>query len=79
MILKRSTIANGLRRINLWMSIFWALMVIPAVTLWKNSITFLAIVSVYALFQGHLNAYMAGRAEQRADENGSDTESEEKR
>lgn len=68
------TVAKALRRANLTAAIIWAMMLIPAVTLWKDSITFLAVVSVYALVQGHLNAYMAGRAEKKADENGSSPE-----
>lgn len=37
----------------------WALLAIPGVLLWKESILFVIIVSIYANFVGHISSYQA--------------------
>jgi hypothetical protein len=45
----------------------WALLVIPTLLFWKNSVLWVAAMSLYANFVGHLSAAKASRAEQEAE------------
>jgi hypothetical protein len=46
----------------------WALLLIPTLLLWKNSVLWVAAMSLYANFVGHLSAAKAGRAQQEAEQ-----------
>jgi hypothetical protein len=46
----------------------WALLVIPTLLFWKNSVLWVAAMSLYANFVGHLSAAKASRAEQEAEQ-----------
>ena len=59
------TTAKILRRFHLAMTIVWALLVIPTVTLWPNSVLWVALMSAWANVMAHFAAYMAGRTEKR--------------
>lgn len=45
------------------MMVVWGLLGIPTVILWKDSILWVAFMSLYANFVGHFSAYEASRAE----------------
>jgi hypothetical protein len=45
----------------------WALLIIPTLLFWKNSVLWVAAMSLYANFVGHLSAAKASRAEQEAE------------
>lgn len=45
----------------------WALLIIPTLLVWKNSVLWVAAMSLYANFVGHLSAAKASRAEQEAE------------
>lgn len=45
----------------------WALLLIPTLMFWKNSVLWVAAMSLYANFVGHLSAAKASRAEQEAE------------
>jgi hypothetical protein len=45
----------------------WALLLIPTLLFWKNSVLWVAAMSLYANFVGHLSAAKASRAEQEAE------------
>lgn len=45
----------------------WVLLLIPTLLLWKNSVLWVASMSLYANFVGHLSAAKASRAEQEAE------------
>jgi hypothetical protein len=45
----------------------WALMLIPTLLWWKSSVLWVAAMSLYANFVGHLSAAKASRAEQEAE------------
>lgn len=45
----------------------WALLLIPTLLLWKSSVLWVAAMSLYANFVGHLSAAKASRAEQEAE------------
>lgn len=43
--------------------IVWALLAIPTVLVWKQSILWVAFMSLYANFASHFSAWQASRAE----------------
>jgi hypothetical protein len=45
----------------------WALLLIPTLMFWSNSVLWVAAMSLYANFVGHLSAAKASRAEQEAE------------
>jgi hypothetical protein len=45
----------------------WALLLIPTLIWWKNSVLWVATMSLYANFVSHLSAAKASRAEQEAE------------
>lgn len=45
----------------------WTLLLIPTLLLWKESVLWVAAMSLYANFVGHLSAAKASRAEQEAE------------
>lgn len=57
------TTAAALRRIHLTLAAVWALLAVPTVLWWKDSILWVALMSVYAIVIAHLAAYDAARAE----------------
>jgi hypothetical protein len=59
------TTATILRRFHLAMTGVWALLVIPTVTVWPNSVLWVALMSAWANVMAHFAAYMAGRTERR--------------
>lgn len=59
--------ASVMKKFHLVMMIVWALLLIPSVLYWKDSILWVIFLSIYANFVGHLSAYSGARAE-RANE-----------
>lgn len=57
-------------RINLLMTAVWAILLVPTLIWWKQSVLWVALMSLYANVVGHWSAYQASRAEVEA-ENGS--------
>jgi hypothetical protein len=60
--------AKILRYFHLSMTIFWAIMIIPTIIWWRDSILWLAIMSVYANLMASFAAYQGARVEKK--ENG---------
>lgn len=58
----------ALRRLHGWLTIAWALAILPTVLWWRESILWVALISVYANVVGHWSAWQAARAEGVADE-----------
>lgn len=58
-------------RLHLVLAIAWTLLLVPTVLWWKQSITWIALMSDYALIAAHLSAYQASRSERATDENNS--------
>lgn len=50
------------RRLHAALTIVWALLIIPAVLWWRDSVPFLVLCSVYANLAGHWAAYEAAKA-----------------
>lgn len=51
-------------RFHLLMMTVWALLTIPTLLIWKESVLWVALMSLYANFVGHFSAYQGSRAEQ---------------
>jgi hypothetical protein len=47
----------------------WALLVIPTLLWWRESILWIAFMSLWANLVGHWSAWDAARAEQKAEDN----------
>ncbi len=55
-----------LKRFHAAMTILWLLLVVPTVVWWRNSVPWLAIMSVWANFAGHFGSWQGARAEDAA-------------
>lgn len=58
-------ITKLLRRFHMSMTAVWFILIIPTVLWWKDSILWVALMSVWANIMAHFAAYMAARAEKR--------------
>jgi hypothetical protein len=53
-----------MQRLNGWLTIFWIAMIpISLVTHWISSVTYVAVLSLWALVSGHWSAWQAARVE----------------
>lgn len=53
-----------MRRVNGWLTIFWVAMIpVSMVTGWISSVTYVAVLSLWALVSGHWAAWQAARVE----------------
>ncbi len=53
-----------MRRVNGWLTMFWVLMIpVSLVTGWISSVTYVAVLSLWALVSGHWSAWQAARVE----------------
>jgi len=58
-----------MRRVNGWLTIFWIAMIpISLATGWISSVTYVAMLSLWALVSGHWAAWQAARVEVHQDE-----------
>jgi hypothetical protein len=58
-----------MRRINGWFTLFWVGMIPLSLAMgWLKSVTFVAILSLWALVSGHWAAWQAARVEVKQDE-----------
>lgn len=55
-----------LRRVHAFLTVFWLVMAVPSVLVWRNSVPYLVGVSVYALVVGHWSSWGSARAEDAA-------------
>jgi len=49
--------------LHLVMTVVWALLLVPTLMWWRESILWVAFMSLYANVVGHWSAYQAARAE----------------
>jgi hypothetical protein len=61
----KDRVSKYLRRFHLCFVIVWTIAIIPTLLLWKDSVLWIALMSVWANIQGHFASYMAARTEQR--------------
>jgi hypothetical protein len=57
-----------LRLFHLGMTCLWVLLVIPTLVWWKDSILWVAVMSVWANVAAHWSAYQGARAEEHGGE-----------
>lgn len=57
-----------LRAFHGWLTIIWAALIIPSVVWWKQSITWVVLMSVWANLAGHFSSWQAARVEVKQDE-----------
>ena len=56
--------SKTLLKLNLWLTVLWLLLIIPTLIWWKDSILWVAMMSIWANVASHFAAYIAGRAEE---------------
>lgn len=52
-------------RVHVALAGVWALLLLPTLLYWRNSVLWVAFMSLYANFVGHLSAAQAARAEEK--------------
>lgn len=65
--MKRGRRAKWEGRLHLGMAGVWALLCVPTILWWADSILWVLIISLYANFVGHLGAAKAAQAEESAE------------
>lgn len=58
--------ARHLARFHLVMMVVWSLLLVPTLLWWRESILWVAFMSLYANFVGHFSGWDAARAEDQA-------------
>lgn len=61
--------ASQLRTFNLWATFVWMLLIVPTLVWWKESILWVAMMSIWANIVGHFSAWVAARAEEMSENN----------
>lgn len=56
------------RRFHLAFTVMWALVVVPTVIWWHDSVLWVALMSAWANMVGHFGAWQATRAEQSSED-----------
>ena len=56
---------RAIRNANLAMTVVCALLVYPTIVYWQNSVLWVGLLSVWAVFISHYTAYLAARVEVR--------------
>lgn len=51
------------KRVHGVLTVIWGLLIIPSVTIWKESIMWVVLMSAWANFSGHFSAYQAAKGE----------------
>lgn len=62
-------LANGLRYFHLVMTFVWGILLIPTLLWWRQSVLWVALMSVWANLASHFSAWQASRGEKRAMDN----------
>jgi hypothetical protein len=62
------------RQVHLFAAIVWVLLIIPTLIWWRDSILWVAFMSLYAIVVSHWSAYEAAKAKDIAEEAIEETE-----
>lgn len=57
-------------KMHKYLTYLWGALAVPTILFWKESITWVVFMSLYANFVGHWSAYTAAKAERQAEKNG---------
>lgn len=57
----------ALRKFHGYMTLAWAALIIPSVTVWKESIVWVVLMSAWANLAGHFSSWQAARVEVKQD------------
>lgn len=57
--------AKRLAKFHLILALVWAMLTIPTLLWWKNSILWVSLMSIYAIVVSHLAAYSAAMRKKR--------------
>jgi hypothetical protein len=52
-------------RVHLWLTVAWALALVPTVLWWQDSVLWVAVTSIYGNVATHWGAWQAARAEEK--------------
>jgi hypothetical protein len=66
------TLLKYLRYYHLTMMVIWPLLAIPTILWWKESVVWVAILSLYANFASEFAAWHGARTEKKQDEQNGD-------
>lgn len=66
--------ARHMRHLHAALTLAWLAVAVPTLLWWKDSIAFIAWVSVYANVAGHWSAWQAARAEEQGSEEATTTD-----
>lgn len=58
--------AHRWARVHIALAVVWAVLCVPTVLLWADSVLWVALISCYANVVSHLGAWMASRADREA-------------
>jgi hypothetical protein len=56
------------RRVHLALTLVWVALAVPTLLWWRDSVAWVAAMSLYANVAGHWAAFQASRAEEREDD-----------
>lgn len=59
---------KAFKKLHLGLTIVWAVLAVPTVIWWSESILWVALISVYANVAAHWSAYQGSRAEEANDD-----------
>lgn len=65
--MSRTKTARNKVALHYSLAALWGLLTVPTVLWWRNSILWVAFLSIYALVSQHVTAAGAARAEQKAE------------
>lgn len=63
-----NAVARWGARVNLALAVFWVVAIWPTLALWKDSVLWVALMSLWANIASHIAAWLAARAEGSSDE-----------
>ena len=65
-------VQRRLRHFHKYAIVVWIFLIVPTLLWWKDSVLWIAVMSIWANVMGHFSAYQGARAEKKAEEsNGS--------
>lgn len=59
-----ATKPEAFKKLHLTLTLVWAVLAVPTVVWWSESILWVALISVYANVAAHWSAYQGSRAEE---------------